>query len=708
MATRSKRQKRKLKRYPDILQWLPGVSGVLLALAVASGGFFVPGGPSSWLWFLLGSAFCLLSVFTIARLIRPGELDPVLRISWIPLLWLFYLFVFPVLPQFIVIPALYCAWLGVSLPLPLFLVAAAGLLFMEGGLFFGGNHDLAGVVFNLAAVLSAWLGLFIFVRSRVHRRRMRIEVARRRRYEAIREQAMDLGLEHGSDSLQQVMAEAVERAPEESYREQTVENISRGFDLLLELLRRSLGLTTVAILWSRPGGSDELRLRYLASSRGDIDPGPYPSVTGICGGLGPKRPELSIAPVRTSRTVLPYYHDNNGVGGAVAMLIPRVSDDMSDRYGIICADREDESPWTEAELDSLRLAARHLGRDVEMGRMLLRMDRERGNIQLLCLGLNNLNHGLGLDSVLDEAVRAVRNLIPADFVVITLFEEGGLVNVRADGRGEDDLSGLAFGVDQGLVGRVFRDGIILPAGCRHRGNVPVFAAGDKVGVTPSLICLPLKNEADQPLGVITVGAEADGVFTRERRDILELISTQVAVKIDLGRAHEKINRLASTDPLTGLANRRTLEHGIEVMLERAARLRMQLAVIMVDIDHFKQVNDTYGHACGDVVLLEVARNLGQAVRHVDLAARFGGEEFSLVLENTDRAGAKRLAERIREAVAALEVDCEADKITVTISMGIAVFPDHGDGQEDLLTRADQALYEAKESGRNRVVVYSDS
>jgi len=705
MASRRKQKKRrKPARYPDISAWLPGSCALLLLLFIAGGGFSpLSGGASAALF--VGALSLVVSLgFTSFALLRPGgRIGPVLVLSWLPLLWGFYLLCFPVLPQVIVIPALYFAWIGMSLPLWWFLGAFMLLGVMEGGLFLNGHHDQVMVIFNLAAVLSAGFAFLLFIRTRVHRRRLRQEAARQRHFEEVHEQALELGLNSEGDSLRLVMDEATNRGPEVSYREQTVENISRGCDLLLELLRRSLGLTTVAVLWTSPDGS-ELRLRYLATSRGDIDTGPYPPGSGICGGVGSERGELFLAPVRTSRTMLPYYLSNEGVGAAAAILVPSFSDKSGDRLGIICADREGDEPWLDAELDTLRLAARHLARDIEMGRMLLRMDRERGNIQLLCLGLNNLNQGLGLDSVLDEAVRAVKNLIPADFVVITLFEEGRLRNFRATGKGEEHLNGLEFEVDQGLVGRVFRDGIILPAGCRHRGNVPIFAPGDKFGPTPSLICLPLKNEADETFGVLSVGRDEEGVFSRERQDILALISTQVAVKIDLGRAHEKINLLASTDPLTGLANRRTLEHGLEVMLERAARLDTSLAVIMVDIDYFKQVNDNYGHACGDEALKAVAGLLAGAVRNVDLAARYGGEEFALVLENTDVRGAEKLAERIRAAVEAMAVACEGQEIKVTISMGIAICPGHGDDPETLLARADEALYRAKEAGRNRVEI----
>lgn len=698
------RKKRRTRRRPrtQAAARAAWVSGAGLAAAAAAGGVG-PGIPFVLVLLVVVALAALLWV-SYGELVLASErsADPGTLFAWFPFLWLAY--VSQPLPQAVVAPACYLAWLSVRLALPRFGAAVLTLVLMEGGRLFLGKVTAAAAAANVLAPLAACGGLALFVRTRVHRRRLRREAARQRRFAEIREQAVELGLDGSGGPLERAMTAAAGRGPEVFYGEKTVENIAEGFNLLLEMIRRGLGLTTVAVLWTAADGRG-LRLRYLATSRADVDPGPYAGSLGICAGLSPEQAELAMAPVRSRRRALPYYHYNDGVGAAVALRIPRADGDDPGRFGILCADREAADPWDEDELAVLRLAARHMARDIETGRMLLRMDREHAGTQLLCLGLNRLNRGLGLDSVLDEAVKAVQDLIPADFVVITLFEEGGLVNVRAAGRNQQagKLAGLRFGVDDGLVGQVFREAIVLPAAGRRRGRTPVFTPGDGVGQVDALMSLPLSGGSGEVMGVLTVGG-AEGVLTPERRDILALISTQVAVKIELGRAHEKINRLAAVDPLTGLANRRTLEHGLEVMLERAGRMDMEMAVIMADIDFFKKVNDTYGHACGDAVLAAVAGLLARSVRNVDLAARYGGEEFSLVLENTGRKGALRLAERIRAAVEELGIACGGEMVRVTISMGVAVFPGHGRDQQTLLARADAALYQAKEEGRNRVVL----
>jgi two-component system, cell cycle response regulator len=163
--------------------------------------------------------------------------------------------------------------------------------------------------------------------------------------------------------------------------------------------------------------------------------------------------------------------------------------------------------------------------------------------------------------------------------------------------------------------------------------------------------------------------------------------------------------MATTDGLTGLTNHRSFQERLSEMLERAHRHGHKVAVLLCDIDHFKPVNDNYGHPVGDEFLRRVARVLQDTVRKIDITARYGGEEFVVVLEATDEANATRMANRIREGVAEIVVDTEKGPLQVTQSIGLAIFPDDATEKATLIERADHALYHAKDNGRNRVVTY---
>ncbi len=490
-----------------------------------------------------------------------------------------------------------------------------------------------------------------------------------------------------------------------------VDAISEAFDLQLELIRKSLGLTTAAILWTDPTGL-ELRLRAVATARKDVSPGPYPMGSGITGALLQDREEAAMAPVREHLGLLPYYRDCQGVGSLFAIRIPdrnlggevRSGQKIS---GILCVDRADARSWNDSERQVLRLAARRLALDVVTGRQLHDMDRERSALQRVCVGLRELNGALGLNSAFDATVKGIRSLVAADFVGISLVENGCHRAVHADGINAERLMGVEFPIDQGLVGQALKFNCILPEGGNYLGTCPVFSTAHLFAEFRSLFIVPLPTENGEPMGVLTVAAKRPRVFTRSCREILELIATQAAIKIDLARSHEEINQLATTDNLTGLGNQRAFRHGFENMLHRARRRSGPLCLILCDVDHFKSINDNYGHPFGDQVLKLVASVLADTVRIVDLAARYGGEEFAVILEDSDCQSARQVAERLRQAVAGLRLAHRMEEVRVTISLGLADFPKAGDSMSTLIERADQALYQAKRGGRNRCVVWSD-
>jgi two-component system cell cycle response regulator len=194
----------------------------------------------------------------------------------------------------------------------------------------------------------------------------------------------------------------------------------------------------------------------------------------------------------------------------------------------------------------------------------------------------------------------------------------------------------------------------------------------------------------------------------DKNELVARVRTQVRRKRLQDRLQENYQKslaLALTDSLTGLYNRRYFTAHLEGLMTRIGDGAQSAAVLMVDVDFFKKVNDTYGHASGDVVLREVALRLARNVRGFDLVARYGGEEFVIVMPETTLPIALMVAERLRAAVAdkPIALGVLAPEIPITISIGIAVTLERGDSAPTVLARADEALYEAKASGRNRAI-----
>ena len=179
--------------------------------------------------------------------------------------------------------------------------------------------------------------------------------------------------------------------------------------------------------------------------------------------------------------------------------------------------------------------------------------------------------------------------------------------------------------------------------------------------------------------------------------------TGVAVnKRQLESANTKLQELALRDGLTGLLNRRYWESCLEREFARHQRYDNPVSLVIFDIDHFKRVNDTYGHQTGDEVIRETARITSQLVRETDFAGRYGGEEFVVLLPGTTLDGAAQFAERLRSTIERQQLDYQGSPLTFTISLGVATLADDMAGYQALLERADKALYQSKEGGRNRV------
>lgn len=173
----------------------------------------------------------------------------------------------------------------------------------------------------------------------------------------------------------------------------------------------------------------------------------------------------------------------------------------------------------------------------------------------------------------------------------------------------------------------------------------------------------------------------------------------------LMQVNQELQRLSSTDRLTGLYNRGYWEEALKLEYARHSRYGNLSSLIMFDIDHFKKVNDTYGHPTGDRVIQSVANVVREHVRDADVCGRYGGEEFALLLPDTDKAGGQVLAERLRQAMENTTVLHEGKSVSVTISLGVADLSVPAADYKELIERADQALYSSKKGGRNRVTVY---
>jgi diguanylate cyclase (GGDEF)-like protein len=205
-----------------------------------------------------------------------------------------------------------------------------------------------------------------------------------------------------------------------------------------------------------------------------------------------------------------------------------------------------------------------------------------------------------------------------------------------------------------------------------------------------------------PLGVIVLATT--GAFERDDVELVDHLRVDLGLAVNNALAHDRLERLAAIDPLTDAYNRRFGLGRLREEYSRAVRAEAPFGILMVDIDHFKGVNDTYGHLVGDRVLRAVAGACRRVVREGDVLVRYGGEEFLVLLPGAGRDDVLQIAERIRRAVSETTVEDGASRLNVTVSVGATTFRDTVETPEALVALADRALYEAKDGGRNRLVL----
>src|SRR3954452_8558694 len=313
----------------------------------------------------------------------------------------------------------------------------------------------------------------------------------------------------------------------------------------------------------------------------------------------------------------------------------------------------------------------------------LRLERAR-----LASTLRNVGEAfasnLDKDALLEIVVRTAVDGVEA---------QGGRASARV-APGEDleeraragDLSGLEDAVRAAEAGVLAGTGDEANVGDAHAISQPLHGA----------------NGTGAVLGLVSV-ARTGRPFSPGEREVFGYLAAQAAVSIENVGLHERVERQAVTDELTGLFNHRRFQEAIESEAERARRFDQEMGLVMLDIDNFKQVNDTYGHQQGDRVLAEVAHVLRERTREIDAPARYGGEELAVVLPQTDMEGAYNLAERVRTGIEELTLPLPdgSGTMKVTASLGVAALPTTAHDARELLAKADAALYQAKRAGKNR-------
>jgi len=476
---------------------------------------------------------------------------------------------------------------------------------------------------------------------------------------------------------------------------------------ILELIVRTLHPYTCTLyMLSREDGL--LRAKDIISDSdhvtGDTEISPG---EGMLGWVAKEKRPLSVSEFNKDITGLPYYTRGEGIRSFLA--IPIMRDDAVE--GVLSVDSREIQAFTEEHSKLLTIASIQVLDTIDYMKMSQQMRFESQEFAAFNNVSNKLSSTLDLEEVLTLVVESSREIIFSDLSILVLYDnEKKTYSIKAvRGEGGKELAGKEFSRES-LIGKAIEDyrKVMLFDGLKKREEgFPIMGEGIRLEGMDSCLCAPFIAKAEV-LGALTLFSRKPAFSSEYDTKIIGALANQASVSILNARMYLKMQEMAITDGLTGLLNHRAFQELMNEELKRMGRTPMPLSLLMADIDFFKKINDLYSHPVGDVVLKRVAQVLNKSIRDIDVASRYGGEEYTVVLRNTDKKGALKMAERIRKAVSDETFQsASGEDFSVTVSVGVANIPEDAKRKQELIDRADSALYLAKRKGRNRVEAYSE-
>jgi diguanylate cyclase (GGDEF)-like protein len=455
------------------------------------------------------------------------------------------------------------------------------------------------------------------------------------------------------------------------------------------------------LLWRNDAGS-HLRISELASDSPHLSEGPFLAGDGVIGAAIAQRAAVRVAGLKPSYK-LPYYVGPCPVRAVCALPVF----EHGVVRGVLVVDRLEDRALSPREEQLVEEASRYAVRAIQNERVFVQLERAKVEQGKLYRAAEALGAATTEADVIEAGVTSAREIASVDFAAVTLYSDKDKMHeIRAvSGEGATDIVGQRFRHNSGLVSMVLENRHPLP----YRGEYDekrqvVFTKRVAPPSMPSIVVLPLLVH-DRPLGTLVLGSRRRAVFNDAARSTLEVLASHMAVSLANARMMRRLEELATMDGLTGLLNKRAMLEIAEQKLTAARRFGRQLSVLIFDIDFFKKVNDNYGHPMGDRVIKSLALFLKQRLRKSDHIGRYGGEEFAVVMPDTDARAAMQVLDEIRQRFAEIHYPAQPLDLSCTFSGGIAQLQDEMSSQT-LTQHADEALYLAKHGGRNRVEVFA--
>jgi diguanylate cyclase (GGDEF)-like protein len=428
---------------------------------------------------------------------------------------------------------------------------------------------------------------------------------------------------------------------------------------------------------------------------------------GIVGNAAEKENGFMSGNLSNYPDLVEYYSENNLVKSI--MISPIRDQKYKHCIGLLVVDSVNLQQFTDENKELLNRFTRLSDKLISNARMsleLLKSTKRQGQIYTIS---KLLADQLYTSDVLKIVINKFQNVFTADRLLFCDYSpqraQARILKVKGDSTLNE---GIFFGIHntQSLYGQVFKNkkAILVQniTSDQFRFNVK---SEDQDGVR-SLIIAPITDQSKNVIAVVGLESKYVGGFSEAELTSLTTLTLNASSALDKARLFMKMEKHATIDGLTQIPNHRYFQDLMEKEVAKVQRSdEAKVSLLLMDIDHFKNFNDTYGHPVGDKVLKQVAASISKAIRAADHVARYGGEEFVVILPGADSAEAKISAERVRKAVESMRVENEGQELKVTISIGSATYPDDATDKANLIDNADKALYASKDLGRNRVSLY---
>lgn len=368
--------------------------------------------------------------------------------------------------------------------------------------------------------------------------------------------------------------------------------------------------------------------------------------------------------------------------------------------GVLTADSVRFHAFSSADSDILQMFTGQVVRILQRERVYPQILRSHETLKILNEESSKLLSSLDVEVIAQNLIGGAYRIVPSE---IAFFMAKGREFELLHQRGLQPKEKKIFNMRGTLIDMAVKNKELVHLSDVRTCRSPIMPI--KTDDAGSVLVLPLLYEKEL-LGILVLLSERINAFTPYQIELLGVLGNQASTSIANARFHAEIEKLAITDGLTGLFNHRHFQEKLTQEFNRLQRFSEPISLLLIDIDHFKRINDTYGHPVGDAVLKGVADKIMKTIRNIDIPARYGGEEFAVVLLGTDEKGAMNMAERLRKTVMNTTFSAEKKTFNVTVSIGIATYPDGIRKKEEFIERADKALYHAKRTGRNQSILWS--